>query len=128
MRKQAKVRQADVLNILAGRDKPMTAYEILGLMKDDEPQLAPQTVYRALGALTEQGRAHRLESLNAFIACRCDHDSSVPVLAICDECGSVEEHDGAALLPAVSDVIGATGFAVRQHIVEVRGQCGTCAA
>ncbi|MEL6284539.1 MAG: transcriptional repressor, partial [Pseudomonadota bacterium] len=60
MRKQAKVRQADVLNILAGRDKPMTAYEILGLMKDDEPQLAPQTVYRALGALTEQGRAHRL--------------------------------------------------------------------
>jgi Fe2+ or Zn2+ uptake regulation protein len=65
MRKQAAVRQSDVLDVLHGHAKPMTAYAILDQMKLDEPDLAAPTIYRALAALTDQGRAHKLESIKA---------------------------------------------------------------
>lgn len=128
MRKQAATRQSDVLDVLNEHDKPMTAYQILDQMKRDEPDLAAPTVYRALAALTDQGRAHRLESIKAFVPCRCDHHAAVPVLTLCDDCGAVEEHDGGDLLPQLAEICTKTAFAASRHIVEIQGQCRQCAA
>jgi len=127
MRKQAATRQSDVLDVLNGQDKPMTAYAILDRMKADEPDLAAPTVYRALAALTDQGRAHKLESIKAFVPCRCCHDASVPVLAICEDCGTVEEHDGVQLLKELSTISAESQFTAARHIVEIHGQCRQCA-
>lgn len=126
MRKQAAVRQLDVLGVLNQHQKPMTAYAILDQMKRGEPDLAAPTVYRALAALTEQGRAHKLESIKAFIPCRCDHDGAVPVLAICGDCGTVEEHDGTALLQELSAISAQSAFHATRHIVEIHGRCDAC--
>ncbi len=128
MRKQAATRQSDVLKVLEMHDKPMTAYAILDEMKLAEPGLAPPTIYRTLAALTEQGRAHKLESMKAFVPCRCDHKASVPVLAVCEECGTVEEHDGTALLPELESLSAQSAFHATRHIVEIHGRCETCAA
>ena len=127
MRKQASTRQSDVLSVLKGQDKPMTAYAILDKMKRKEPDLAAPTIYRALAALTEQGRAHKLESLKSFVPCRCDHGAAVPVLAICEDCGTVEEHDGARLLQELSAISEQSSFQSSRHIVEMHGLCGDCA-
>lgn len=127
MRKQAATRQSDVLDVLHEQDKPMTAYAILDRMKADEPDLAAPTVYRALAALTDQGRAHKLESIKAFVPCRCCHDASVPVLAICEDCGTVEEHDGVQLLKELSTISAKNQFTAARHIVEIHGQCRQCA-
>ncbi len=127
MRKQAATRQSDVLDVLNRQDKPMTAYAILDRMKADEPHLAAPTVYRALAALTDQGRAHKLESIKAFVPCRCCHDASVPVLAICEDCGTVEEHDGVQLLKELSTISAKSQFTAARHIVEIHGQCRQCA-
>lgn len=127
MRKQAATRQKDVLKVLKMHDKPMTAYAILDEMKLSEPGLAPPTIYRTLAALTEQGRAHKLESLKAFVPCRCDHVASVPVLAVCEACGTVEEHDGTALLPKLETLSAQTAFQATRHIVEIHGRCQSCA-
>lgn len=127
MRKQAATRQSDVLDVLNQHDKPMTAYAILDQMKVGEPGLAAPTIYRTLAALTEQGRAHKLESINAFVPCRCAHETSVPVLAICDECLAVEEHDGAQLLPQLTALSQKSAFEPTRHIVEIHGRCQTCA-
>ena len=126
MRKQAAIRQSDVLKVLRLHDKPMTAYEILGQMKAGEPDLAAPTVYRALAALTDQGRAHRLESIKAFVPCRCEHDASLPVLAVCNDCGVVEEHDGSPLLPNLTEISEFSGFSGKRHIIEIHGQCRQC--
>lgn len=126
MRKQAAVRQSDVLGVLKQHEKPMTAYAILDQMKRREPDLAAPTVYRALAALTHQGRAHKLESIKAFIPCRCDHKSAVPVLAICGDCGNVEEHDGIALAQQLSEISEKSAFTATRHIVEIHGRCGGC--
>jgi Fur family zinc uptake transcriptional regulator len=105
----------------------MTAYAILDEMKADEPDLAAPTVYRALAALTDQGRAHKLESMKAFVPCRCDHDAAVPVLSICSDCGTVEEHDGTSLLSEMTALSAQTDFVAKRHIVEIHGYCKGCA-
>ena len=66
MRKRAAARQNDILTVLKSREKPMTAYQILEELQASEPDIAPPTVYRTLSALTDQGRAHKLESIKAF--------------------------------------------------------------
>ena len=127
MRKRAAVRQADILGVLQASDAPMTAYQILERLQGDEPDIAPPTVYRALTALTNQGRAHKLESLKAFVPCRCDHEKSLPVLAICEDCGVVEEHDGGSLLPRLKAMVEPSRFKPDRHIVEIHGRCESCA-
>ena len=47
MRKQAAIRQSDILNVLKASNAPMTAYQILEELQSDEPDIAPPTVYRA---------------------------------------------------------------------------------
>ncbi len=128
MRKQASKRQSDVLTVLRSFDKPMTAYQILEQLQAKEPDIAPPTVYRTLSALTDQGRAHRLESIKAFVPCRCNHAESLPVLTICDDCGSVDELDGSELLPSLNALVSDSAFHPQRHIVEVRGHCRACAA
>lgn len=128
MRKRAAARQTDVLSVLKSCNRPMTAYQILERLQASEPDIAPPTVYRTLSALTDQGRAHRLESIKAFVPCRCNHVESVPVLAICEDCGSVEEHDGSDLLPKLTALTERNAFRADRHIVEIHGLCGTCAA
>lgn len=126
MRKQAAVRQSDVLDVLKDHDKPMTAYAILDRMKVGEPELAAPTIYRALAALTDQGRAHKLESIKAFVPCRCNHDAAVPVLSICGDCGTVDEHDGTHLLGELSRISAQSSFNATRHIVEIHGRCDGC--
>ncbi|MFZ5964244.1 Fur family transcriptional regulator [Thalassococcus sp. BH17M4-6] len=127
MRKRATARQDDVLSVLNAYDKPMTAYQILEQLQATEPDIAPPTVYRTLSALTDQGRAHKLESIKAFVPCRCSHAESVPVLAICEGCGTVDEHDGSGLLPTLTKLTDQSAFRAERHIVEIHGLCGACA-
>lgn len=128
MRKQAAKRQSEVFDVLRSSDTPMTAYQVLEELQRSEPGIAPPTVYRALAALTDQGRAHRLESLKAFVPCRCDHDDRLAVLAICEDCGAVEEHDGGSLLPKLAALITPSAFRPERHILEIHGHCRNCAA
>lgn len=127
MRKRAAARQKDVLSVLNACDRPMTAYQILEQLQHCEPDIAPPTVYRTLSALTDQGRAHRLESIKAFVPCRCSHAGNVPILAICEECGAVEEHDGGDILPRLKAITDQSAFRADRHIVEIYGHCGDCA-
>ena len=126
VRKKAAVRQNDVLRVLNSQDNPMTAYQILSRMVAVEPDIAAPTVYRALTALTAQGRAHRLESIKSFVPCRCDHSAAVPVLTICDDCGSVDEHDGTSLLPALQNISVKRNFKNKRYIIEIHGECQQC--
>ena len=70
--------------------------------------------------MAERGRAHRLESQNAYIACKTDkHDESA--ITICDDCGVVSEHIDTGVLDALSTVIANSGFAPSRHVIELQG-------
>jgi Fur family zinc uptake transcriptional regulator len=57
-----------VLDVLGRENSPKSAYMILDVLRGSGFR-APLQVYRALEKLIGMGRVHRLESLNAFIAC-----------------------------------------------------------
>jgi len=110
-----------VLEILQTSEQPMSAYEILGKLRDKNPKIAPPTIYRTLSDLVERGRAHRLESLNAYIACKTDKHDESAVITICDDCGVVSEHIDTGVLEALSAVIANSGFAPSRHVIELQG-------
>jgi len=76
--------------------------------------------------LVERGRAHRLESLNAYIACKTDKHDESAVITICDDCGVVSEHIDTGVLDALSAVIANSGFAPSRHVIELQGVCENC--
>lgn len=128
MSKRGEKMQAEVLALLRRHRAPMSAYEVLGRLRQGKLRLAPPTIYRALAALTERGRVHRLESLNAFMACQCDQHRHDSILAICDDCGSVEENLSPSLLDELSGIASKSGFVPTRHVIEVHGQCANCGA
>ena len=128
MRKQGAKIQSDVLTALRRQAKPLSAYEILARLNRKNSKLAPPTIYRALASLIEQGRVHRIESINAYIACQALGHAHASVLSICDDCGAVEEHHDDALLNGLSALTEKAGFNPSHHIIEVHGHCTECVA
>ena len=126
MKRRGRNMQADVLAVLHRCDAPMSAYEVLDQLRGGNPRLAPPTIYRALAALIERGKVHRLESLKAFVVCNCEHRSHVPIFSICKECGMVEEAVSQRVTSELSRIAGQTGFAPARHVIEVHGQCARC--
>ena len=118
--------QTKVLDILRRVREPLSAYDILGELRALHPKIAPPTVYRALSALTERGQVHRIESLNAFVACQCKEHLQASVLSVCDTCGVVEENLSLDLLNVLSRVAQSTGFIADRQIIELRGVCASC--
>ena len=126
MSKRGKQMQKEVLAVLRSHRAPMSAYEMLGCLREENPRLAPPTIYRALAALTDHGSVHRLESLNAFMACQRDRHRQASILSICDDCGGVEENVSSELLKTLSGIAAKSGFASVRHVVEIHGHCATC--
>ena len=115
-----------VLTVLQNQKGAMSAYDLLGELRQFNPKIAPPTVYRALTTLAEQGQIHRLESINAFVACQCEQHQQAPVLSVCDSCGLVEECLAPQVLSALSDVAGKSGFALTHQVIELHGRCVSC--
>lgn len=126
-RQPAHVRDKMVAEALRGVGRPVSAYELIEALRD-KATLAPQTVYRSLDRLIANGQAHRLESLNAFVACRHSCHKGAAIFAICDDCGSVTEFDEAAAVERLKGWAAKSKFAVRQMTLELRGQCHECQA
>ncbi|MCR9121673.1 MAG: transcriptional repressor [Phyllobacteriaceae bacterium] len=121
--------QALVMGALSDADGPLSAYTILDRLRDDGLR-APLQVYRALDKLVEFGLVHRLESLNAFVACRhpgCDGHQFTAFM-ICDECGSVIEIADTALARRLTGLAQDASFILEKSTVELRGLCAACSA
>ena len=58
-----------VLEYLLGEHRALGAYEILERLRTEGLGKQPPVAYRALDFLVTHGFAHRIEKLNAFIAC-----------------------------------------------------------
>ncbi|HRN85021.1 MAG TPA: transcriptional repressor [Hyphomicrobium sp.] len=106
------------------------AYEILNRLADKGTRVAPISIYRAIDALLEAGVIHRLESKNAFFACRrMDHRTGRrPLFLSCEKCGAVGEVDGQHIFDLIGEAADGANFTARVKFVEVQGLCPRCAA
>ncbi|MEM1366357.1 MAG: transcriptional repressor [Pseudomonadota bacterium] len=115
-----------MLSVMRAKGGPLTAYEILAALKVGNPKLAAPTIYRALAALTSDGRAHRIESTNSYVVCTHQGHNETAVLTICGDCGVVEEQMDPAVTSSLEGLAQTNGFQPERHVVEVHGTCGEC--
>lgn len=124
-----KLRQ-QVFEEIASIHTSIGAYEILDRLATKGTRLAPISVYRAIDALMEAGVIHRLESKNAFFACRRpEHGfgSGRPLILACEKCGTVAEVDSGSIFETIGRMAEAANFKPRVKFVEVSGLCPRCA-
>ena len=126
-----------VLALIIDSRGPLGAYALLDRLKAERANATPVTVYRALDFLLEHGLVHKIERLNAIIACtdRGDHTQQsghqhghAAQFLICRTCGTVAELEDHSIAAAISHAAGRTGFRPDHATIEVEGLCGTCAA
>jgi Fur family zinc uptake transcriptional regulator len=112
-----------VLEALQRASSPLSAHAILATLQSS-PIRAPVQVYRSLRKLGRRGLAHRIEALNAYVACSGGHGDHRPAFAICRDCGSVSEFENkhTALLAKAA----LPGFTVEHVSLEVVGHCRDC--
>jgi Fur family transcriptional regulator, zinc uptake regulator len=117
-----------VFESLAAAPGAMGAYDLIdALAAGGHKRLAPISVYRALDFLMEAGLAHKIESLNAFVACPHLHGAEeVVVFLICDSCGRVEEATSDAVSKALAGLARTMSFAPRGQVIEMKGRCAAC--
>ncbi len=124
---ELKKNQKLVFDVLKDAANPLSAYSILDLLRG-EGFRAPLQVYRALDKLVEFGLVHKLETLNAFVA--CSHDdcalSEPAAFMICDACESVSELGDASLSSHLGKLANTENFALKHTTVELHGRCKNC--
>ena len=115
-----------VLELVWQSHQPLGAYQILEQLAKDGFNSAPPTVYRALEFLLEQGLAHRITSLNAFIGCCQPLSHHAGYFLICRQCGSAQELKSPALRAELQQQAASQGFKIEQETVELAGLCPNC--
>ena len=116
-----------VLKALKKAARPLSAYQI---MERTTPKgvRAPQQIYRALQGLVEHRLIHRIETINAYLACdHAPHDHQA-AFTVCTDCGRVEEVPLGKAIGGLTRAVTSTGFAVRATHVELSGLCPACQA
>ncbi len=115
-----------VLEILLARHRAMGAYEILDTLREEGLGSQPPVAYRALDFLVSHGFAHKIERLNAFIACTHPGQDHTPAFLICRNCDAVAEAHAEPSRGMLGRAASDTGFAIEQAVVEALGLCPNC--
>ena len=127
--------RARVLGLVAQAGRPIKAYDLLEQIRLDNSRegegagaAAPPTVYRALDFLLANGFIHKLESINAFVACHHPNSAqhSVPFL-ISDRWNSATDPQAASIVVTMAGAARGLGFAPQAQTLEVHGLCAKCA-
>jgi Fur family zinc uptake transcriptional regulator len=116
-----------VLEILLERGGPVKAYDILEAMRGSGRSIPPATAYRALEFLLEQGFAHRVNALNAYVACTGEHAAERLFLLVCSVCRKTEEIHDPEIYRSLLGRLKELGFPLAGGSVEVQGICPCCA-
>jgi len=114
-----------VLEMLLHAGQPAKAYDLMSGFEPGGAAAKPPTVYRALEFLERHGFVHRIESLNAYVACRHDGQAHQAAFLICDCCGATREVEPSAS-PGLSKQAAAAAFAISGVTIEAHGLCADC--
>lgn len=114
------------LGILLENHSALGAYELLERLAEEGLGSKPPVAYRALAFLVDNGFVHRIEKLNAYIA--CSHPGAVhePAFLICNGCGAVAEAPVTATAGRLAQTARQSGFHISRTIMEAEGQCPQC--
>jgi len=119
--------QQIVLDFIEKSSEPLKAYSILFSVKKQGIK-APLQVYRALDRLVEIGKIHKIESRNAFVACKNSNCqvSKATAFSICESCEDVTEVSNLKLSKYLSNFTDKSGMKYNKYNLEFFGLCKKC--
>ena len=115
-----------VLEILLNEHRALGAYDILDTLRQEGMGSQPPVAYRALDFLVANGFAHRIERLNAFVACVCPGETHAPAFLICSNCTAVAETLSDPLQRRMRQTAKEAGFQIDGMVLEAKGLCQSC--
>lgn len=115
-----------VLEILLERHSALGAYDILEQLSKEGLGAQPPVAYRALDFLVKHGFAHKIERLNAFVACAHVGQDHTPAFLICRGCDAVAEAHATSDREALAKEAASAGFQVERVVIEAVGLCPNC--
>jgi|RhiMethySRZTD1v2_1073278.scaffolds.fasta_scaffold1388759_1 Fur family transcriptional regulator, ferric uptake regulator len=116
-----------VATLIADRDGPFTAADLLADARRRRVDIGRATVFRALDAFSELNVVERLDLPNgehAYVGCDPAHHHHV----VCERCGRTTEIDDGGIRDIVRAIERRTGYRVDSHRLELFGRCPACAA
>ncbi len=116
-----------VLEILLEEHRALGAYDILDKLRSEGLGSQPPIAYRALEFLVNNGFAHKIERMNAFVACAHPGQKHMPAFLICRKCQLVAEAETEPAGGALGSSAKQAGFQIERAVVEVEGVCSKCA-
>ena len=119
--------QKIIYDLIHKSSEPLKAYTILFNVQKKGIKAPPQ-VYRALDKLVEIGKIHKIESKNAFVACRnsdCEI-SKATAFSICESCEVVDEISDVKLSKYLSSFNHKKGMKFKRFNLEFFGLCQKC--
>lgn len=115
------------LEILLEHHKAMGAYDIAQRLGAEGLGSQPVVAYRALDFLMQHGFVHKIEGLNAFVACAFGEEDHSPTFMVCDKCHKVAEAATSLGKGNLGAEAKELGFQINHTIVEAHGICADCA-
>ena len=119
--------QQIIFDLIDKSPEPLKAYTILYNVQKKGINAPPQ-VYRALDKLVEIGKIHKIESKNAFVACKnsnCEV-SKATAFSICESCEIVDEISDTKLSKYLSKFNQKKGMKFKRFNLEFFGLCKKC--
>ena len=119
--------QKIVLDFIEKSSEPLKAYSILFNVQKKGLK-APLQVYRALDKLVEIGKIHKVESRNAFVACKNSscQVSKATAFSICESCEKVTEINNSKLSKYLTNFEDNSGMKYNKYNLEFFGLCKKC--
>ncbi len=114
-----------VVEIVALAWRALTPLEVFDQARAKYPELGLVTVYRTLEKLEELHliqRVHQPEGCQAFITASQGHQH----LLLCQNCGQVMFFEGDDLDTLLASIAAKTGYAIREHWLQLFGLCRNC--
>ena len=120
-------RRRQILALLLKHGGCLKAYDLLKLVRHANGHAAPPSIYRSLHFLIEHGLVHRVEALNAFIACVLDDpDTHHDLIVVCPNCTRVVEIGDNAVTRLLNANLQTHGIKRHEKVVEITAPCTDC--
>ncbi len=125
------LKRKQILLLLLQAEKAISAYELIEIYQQKYNKvIAPMSAYRALSYLESEHLAHKITSVNKFVACTQIGDSSehgLSQLVFCQQCQSATEHP---LNPTINieltNKLQQTGYQLQSKLIELTCICKAC--
>ncbi|MEM9262907.1 MAG: Fur family transcriptional regulator [Pseudomonadota bacterium] len=116
-----------VLAVLWSAPDPIGAYDLKDCVSASLGRtISATSIYRILEYFCDLGAALRIESRNAYMACRHPEHDNASVLLVCNACGASAELENKKLEKLLTADAKALGFTIAGGVIELPGSCANC--